>query len=236
MTQQTAGLVLHTIQHGETSVIARIFTRQLGVRSYIVKGVRSVKGRAKQNLLQPLSYLDMVVYNKTRDINFIKEMRPAQQWHTLDTQPTKTAIRFFASETLYKSLRSDDPTPALFDYVVQSMQQLDDEQSAVASYPLTFLIGLSRQLGIEPMDNYSAATPLFNISEGCFQSPMTAASQLSPAQSYLLHTYLAQEDRRQQPPREQRLELLASLIKYYQVHLTDFKNFKSHEVLHSVLE
>lgn len=237
MTQQTTGLVLHTTLYGETSVIARIFTRQLGVRSYIVKGVRTPKGRTKQNLLQPLSYLDMVVYTKPRDINFIKEMRPAQQWRTLDTQPEKTAIRFFASEALYKSLRADDPTPELFDYVVHSMEQLDNEQQAVVSYPLTFLIGLSRQLGIEPLDNYSTSTPYFNLSEGCFQSAPAAASQLSAYQSQLLHAYLDNSEGQDvRAPREQRLELLASLISYYQIHLSDFKNFKSHEVLHNVLD
>ena len=62
-TLSTPALVLHTTQYKETSVIAKIFTRQLGVRSYILKGVRKGGSRTKQNLLQPLSYLDLVVYN-----------------------------------------------------------------------------------------------------------------------------------------------------------------------------
>ena len=67
--------MLHTTPYSESSVVAKVFTRQLGVRSYIIKGVRGRGGRVKQNLLQPLSSLDMVVYNNEKtDLNYIKEL------------------------------------------------------------------------------------------------------------------------------------------------------------------
>lgn len=240
MLLNTPGLVLHTTRYGETSVIARVFTRQLGVRPYIVKGVRSPQGRTKQNLLQPLSYLDMVVYDKPRnEINFIKEMQPARQWQTLDTQPVKTALRFFASETLCKSLRDAEPSPDIFDYVVETMQRLDNESFSIGSYPLTFMLGLTRHLGIEPMDNYSQREPCFNLSEGCFQSPSRLQPQLTSQQSFLLHHYLEAIRTGHPSPMaslSERQALLSCVIAYYQVHLSDFKNFKSHEVLHGVLQ
>ncbi|MBR1792715.1 MAG: DNA repair protein RecO [Bacteroidales bacterium] len=240
MLLNTTGIVLHTTRYGETSVIARIFTRKLGVRPYIVKGVRSPKGRSKQNLLQPLSYLDMVVYDKPRnEINFIKEMQPARQWQTLDTHMAKTTLRFFASEALSKSLHEAEPMPELFDYVVDTMQRLDEERHFIGGYPLTFMLGLTRHLGIEPLDNYSLQEPCFNLSEGCFQSPSRFQPQLSPQQSFLLHHYL-EASRTGSPspvvPLSDRQALLNSVISYYQVHLSDFKNFKSHEVLHGVLQ
>ena len=74
-TLSTPALVLHTTSYSESSVIAKIFTRQLGVRSYIIKGVRKSGSKTKQNLLQPLSHLDLVVYNNPKtQINYIKEM------------------------------------------------------------------------------------------------------------------------------------------------------------------
>ncbi len=54
MLLSTPGLVLHTTPYGESSVVAKVFTRQLGVRSYIIKGVRNGRSRVKQNLMQPL--------------------------------------------------------------------------------------------------------------------------------------------------------------------------------------
>ena len=239
MLQKTTGLVIHTTPYGETSLIAKVFTRQLGLRSYLVKGVRSTKGRTKQNLMQPMSYLDMVVYDKPRDINFIKEMQPAHHWQTLDTQPQKTALRFFASEALYKSLREAEPSPTLFDYVVEQMLQLDDTACNIAAYPIMFLLGLSRHLGIEPLDNYSKREGCFNLSEGCFQSQSAIYPQMTRETSLLLHNYLQSVHSGTTPtgiPLADRQMLLANLIAYYEVHLAGFGNFKSHEVLHAVLK
>ena len=52
MLLSTPGLVLHTTPYSESSVVAKVFTRQLGVRSYIIKGVRGPRGRVKQICLQ----------------------------------------------------------------------------------------------------------------------------------------------------------------------------------------
>ena len=122
---RTTGMVLHTTNYSETSVITKIFTRQLGVRSYILKGVRSTTGRAKVNLLQPMSYLELVVYdNPKKQINFIKEIAPAQGQSAYETDPIVTSVRFFMAELLYKSLREDEPLPALFDYCAEVITQI----------------------------------------------------------------------------------------------------------------
>jgi valyl-tRNA synthetase len=50
MLLSTPGLVLHTTPYSESSVVVKVFTRQLGVRSYIIKGVRGRGGRVKRKL------------------------------------------------------------------------------------------------------------------------------------------------------------------------------------------
>jgi len=56
----TAGIVLHQMKYGETSVIVKIFTEELGLQSYIVRGVRSKKAKIKYNLLQPGNILKVL--------------------------------------------------------------------------------------------------------------------------------------------------------------------------------
>ena len=88
----TPGIVLHTTPYGETSLIAKVLTRELGLRSYIVKGVRTQAARTKQGLFQPMTELDMVVYNNTKtDLNYTKELSPRHP-ETL-TQSSNQAIR-----------------------------------------------------------------------------------------------------------------------------------------------
>ena len=44
MLLSTPGLVLHTPPYAETSVVVKVFTRLLGVQSYLVKGVGAGEG------------------------------------------------------------------------------------------------------------------------------------------------------------------------------------------------
>ena len=234
--------MLHTTQYAETSVIAKIFTRQLGVRSYILKGVRKGGSRTKQNLLQPLSYLDLVVYNNPKtQLNYLKEIAPHGGQKTvvsddMSDEAIHNALRFFMTELLYKTLREEEPMPELFDYVVDSAQFNGDGQT-LSHQPILFLLTVSRHLGIEPLDNYSQREPLFDQQGGrfCFAGENT----LNQSTSQLLHYYLQAVNSGEPIPLttlSQRTELINRLLEYFQLHLAEFRNFKSHEILHTVLQ
>ncbi|MCQ2274505.1 MAG: DNA repair protein RecO [Bacteroidales bacterium] len=237
-TLSTLGLVLHTTQYAETSVIVKIFTRQLGVRSYIVKGVRKGKSRTKQNLLQPLSYLELVVYNNPKSsLNYIKEMVPYNSSHIKDMdmgmQAINNALRFFMTELLYKTLREEEPMPDLFDYVADVAYC----QSPSPGLPIAFMITVARYMGIEPLDNYSMREPLFDLDGGrfCFSGNSTLDRECSQ----LLHYYLqsvSSDEVEPLAPLQLRTELINSLLSYFQLHLTEFRGFRSHEILHTVLQ
>ena len=244
-TISTPALVLHTTAYSETSVIAKLFTRQLGVRSYILKGVRKGGSRTKQNLLQPLCYLDLVVYNNPRSpINYLKEIAPHElvgktSVPSMSDEAIRNAVLFFMTELLYKSLREEEPDMELFDFVVDTLVQLQQPVSSVHSYlPLLFMLRLSHYLGIEPLDNYSSREPLFDLQNGRYQ--YSGDHALDSSTSLLLHYFLqAVRNNDKECPittLTQRTELINRLLEYYQLHLAEFKNFKSHEILHTVLQ
>ena len=149
-TLSTSALVLHTTEYSESSVIAKLFTRQLGVRSYIIKGVRKSGSRTKQNLLQPLSHLDLVVYNNPKNqINYIKEIGPhlahtpqSDNLFPASYMAIHNALRFFMTEVLYKTLREEEPMPELFDYVADSSQP-GEESAQLAQRPILTITALS---------------------------------------------------------------------------------------------
>jgi len=241
-TLSTPALVLHTTQYKETSVIAKLFTRQLGVRSYILKGVRKGGSRTKQNLLQPLSYLDLVVYNNPKtQINYLKEIAPhvrevPQISEDMSDEAVHNALRFFMTELLYKTLREEEPMPELFDYVVDSTQ-FGERGEKLSNQPILFLLTVARHLGIEPLDNYSQREPLFDLQNGRFC--YSGENILGSSTSQLLHYYLQVVNESGEAPLTtltQRTELINRLLDYFQLHLTEFRNFKSHEILHTVLQ
>ncbi len=259
----TPGLVLHTTPYSESSVVVKVFTRQLGVRSYIIKGVRGRGGRikrklgdqsgAKLSLLQPLSSLDMVVYNNEKtDLNYIKELSPrhsstVSSFHSLSLpvtpshSPIENALRFFMTEVLYKALREAEPMPALFDYVESSNSSLSTFHFPLSTFPISFLLTVARHLGIEPLDNYSFREPLFDLQEGRFVATPTETT-LSSSLSENLHEYLLSFHSLSLPftpshsPLDDRTALINALITYYHLHLSGFSHFHSHEILHTILK
>lgn len=239
MLLSTPALVLHTTEYSESSVIAKVFTRQLGVRSYILKGVRKGGSRTKRNLLQPLSYLDMVVYaNPKTTLNYVKELAPHTPTFThSDNQAITSSVIFFMTELLYKTLREEEPDQDLFDYIVSSLEQLRQPLPAMhAQMPLLFLLRLTRYLGLWPRDNYSLREPLFDMQEGCFRA--VGETTIGRDSSRLLHEYLMSLEQGTTCPAAslaQRTELMNRLIEYLQMHLEGFKDFHSHEILHTIL-
>ena len=246
MLLSTPGLVLHTTPYSESSVVVKVFTRQLGVRSYIIKGVRGPRGRVKQNLLQPLSCLDMVVYdNPKTDLNYIKEISPRHSSPGLGelsdegglrsvSSPIQNALRFFMTEVLYKAMREAEPMPALFDYV----DAVFCEQCETKHLPITFLLTVAYHLGIEPLDNHCTREPYFDLQEGRFVSSPTETT-LTPALSTTLHEYLLSYHSLSLPFTHtlgSRRELIDALIAYFQLHLSGFSHFHSHEILHTILK
>ena len=235
MTLSTPGLVLRTTPYAESSVVARVFTRQLGVQSYMIKGVRSARGRVKQNMLQPLSSLDMVVYaNPKTDLNHVRELAPRHPGQMPD--PVGNALRFFMTEVLYKALRAEEPLPELWDYVEQTTSAL---QPPPSSLPIRFMLTVAHHLGIEPLDNHDAHHPCFDLQEGRFVAAPTETT-LSPQLSTVLHEYLSSFHSPSLPftpfhSSVTRRDLLDTLIAYFQFHLPGFGQLHSHEILHTIL-
>ena len=230
--------MLHTTPYGESSLIAKVLTRELGLRSYIVKGVHTQAARTKQGLFQPMTELEMVVYNNSKtDLNYTKEISPRhpETYTQSSNQAVKHSLLFFMAEVLYRSLHEAEPLPALYDYVTETISTL---QPPLATLPIRFMLGVACHLGIEPLDNYSVAEPLFSLDDGRYVGGQRELTHtLDIEQSQMLHQLLT-DDCQPSTANYQlstRTALLNSLIEYYRIHLSTFSEFKSHEILHTVL-
>lgn len=239
----TPGLVLHTTKYSESSVIAKIFTRQLGVRSYILKGVRNTRSRTKQNLLQPLSHVDLAVYDSPRaTINYVKDIHLAGAYPNIAMDSARMALVFFMNEILLKLLREEDPQPEVFDYVVSELERIDGDSLRFSTQPQLFLLRLSALLGVEPMNNYSLGESLFSLREGRFVQPPTLLDSpealyplLDSEQSLQFHYVLASLHGGEFPAEIDHHQLLMNLIEYLGIHMPECRDLKSVDVLHALL-
>lgn len=233
----TEGIVLHSIPFSESSIIVHIFTRTMGVRSYIVKGVHSRNGKIRRNQLEPFNHIELTAYHSSKsDLLHVKEislLSIGEEHSMIDD-----ALRFFKTELLYKTLRNEDPQPELFDHLISQSPY------PITHQPILFMLTLSHYLGIEPMDNYSHHNIYFNPIEGRFVSTINATKNSLPEEifdvecSTLLHNYLQTIHHAAPLPvatQSKRNQLLDLLLKYYSLHLNELHHITSHQILHTVL-
>lgn len=242
MIANTKGFVLRTIPYSESSVIAKIFTQHDGLQSFIIKGVRSSKGRNKQNMLQPLSYIDFTFYqNSKAEIKYIKEIKPAKQWSSIPYDYTKTSILFFMTELLYKTVREEEENHTMFRHILNSVSTLDELNEALANFPIAFMLSTAKHLGIVPLNNYDSQHTIFSMHEGRFvnDNPLVYTKQqtlLNKDTSLVLHQYLSTVSPTPTPPFALRMSVLTALLDYYKIHFNDLRDFQSHLILHEVLQ
>ncbi|MCS6934886.1 MAG: DNA repair protein RecO [Chitinophagales bacterium] len=231
-------IVLQTIKYSETSIITKLYTDQHGLVSFIVKGVRSVRGKGKAVLFQPLNILHVTyAHRSNKNLQYLREYRQEYVYQSIPHQPLKTAVALFMLETLHRALRSEEADTALFDFVLQSFIRLD-QQSLRPDFHLYFLVFLSRYLGFAPRNNYSTDEPCFHLQDGIFVSAAHRSPLVLPeSESRYIYELLLADDYSAPPVHrhlDERRKTLRNLIRFYELHIENFHLY-SPDVLETVL-
>ena len=103
---KTKGIIFQTRKYSETSIIADVYTEEKGFRKYIISGVRKKNAKVSASLLQVMSIVDLVVYERPdRDLTRIKEIKPAYLYRSIPFEVRKGAVGLFMIEVARKTIR-----------------------------------------------------------------------------------------------------------------------------------
>jgi DNA repair protein RecO (recombination protein O) len=233
MLVKTHGFVLHTLKYSETSIISRIFTRELGLQSYMINGVRSTKGN-KAALFRPGNILELVSYFKRehKGLQRLKEFNFGVIYQQLPFHIIKSSLALFIIEVLNKVLTEEDPNPELYDFIESSFTELDNTNVDLGSFHLKFLGMLAMQLGFHPGGKFDPNTPYFDLIEGLSSAvPPSHTFYLMPRQT----TFFFNEQLNNPLDIAERRALLEKLLYYYNLHVDHFGETRSWEILREVL-
>ncbi len=235
------GIFLHQVKYSDSSVIAKIYTDQFGMQSFIVRGIGKSKKNKKAGLLQPLTLLDMVIwYNPKRDIHQLKELSAAYHFRNIQQKDfVKSSIAVFINEMIYKSIREQEQNQALFDFLFNSIKYLDLAEDDYLNFHLIFALQFSKYLGFFPAGNFADKLSYFDLREGRF-SPAEPlhADYISPEFTYSFRQLMSMsfsESVALKINNKQRRILLEHILNYYAFHLQGFGEMKSHHILEAVL-
>ncbi|MEJ2584108.1 MAG: DNA repair protein RecO [Robiginitalea sp.] len=234
---RTKAIVLSTLKYGDHSLIAKAFTSEAGLQSFMLKGIlRSRKGKLKSAFFQPLTQLEIIAKtNPSGKLGYIQEALLSYPYTSVHADIRKSSIALFLSEMLGQSIREQDPDPSLFEFLEASLQWLD-QHDKIANFHLGFLIGLTRHLGFYP-DTENLQAPFFDLVEGAFYrepslNPCMSGAEVEHFRKFLgtkfdvIHTIRLTQKERQ--------NLLSQLVSYFEVHLHGFSKPRSLVVLDAV--
>lgn len=240
MNEKTQGFVLQSIRYGDTSLIVKVYTRDSGLQTFMVKGVRGKASRNRAAFFQPMTFLRFVQTGKPKPngMGYMGDVEVDYAYQSIPNVMNKSAILMYVTELLSHALTQQERNEPLYAFIQQSMVWLDLVERDYANFPLYFTLEISRFLGFYPQTNYREHA-LFDMMEGQF----VAQVPLHPY--YLDETYSALFARLlnlgvDELPSVglsglQRNALTDALITFMRLHAPLLRDLQSHEVLKAVL-
>jgi len=225
MTHKTHGIVLGSIQYSETSIIAKIFTKALGLQAYIIHRVRVRKPRYSIALFQPLTLLDMVVYHKNqRNVQRVAEVQCHTSNNDILTNIKKATMAIFVAEFLIKVLREEGTNEQLFNFLWWEIVNLNKKTADYDFFYLTFLLQLSHYLGFGISSVQDIYIPLRRSGQywKIDRKVWKGLTTLLPNREYTCGTSI---------PKVVKRHILDVVIQFYQLHIDSLDTLKSLRVL-----
>jgi DNA repair protein RecO (recombination protein O) len=203
----------------------------------MVKGVlKSKRGKFRSSMFQILSLLDIEMqYRNKGQLEYFKEVQNINPLNGLQNNVYKSSIAMFMAEILKSVIFEEEQNESLFDFLKDSILLLDQSDS-FANFHLSFLTKLSAFIGFSPHLPENELDKYFNLNEGVFENQESAYSMTSENSAIfkqlvdfdLINSYQIKMSK------AQRLVMLKLLMSYYELHIENFKQPKSLEVIESI--
>jgi len=233
MKYKSRAIALSYLKQGESSIIAKIFTEEKGLQSFIVKGVRAKKSKKKLGLFQPLQLLSInATHLPKNSLQYISEIALEHTQITDGIDMKKNFLSIFVAEVISKVLLETEKDKALFRFIWELKIDLNSLEKINPNFPLIFLIRLSEYLGFSPSKEEINGA-YFNIELGGFTNNNQQLNYYIEKDN---STYLREllENKDINIPYKNRNEILLHLIQYYKLQHHELKNMTSHLIIESL--
>ena len=234
MTSSTSAIVLSKIRYKDNDIIVKIFTREYGAISFIVKGsAKSKKSKIKFVYFQELTIVNIQFnFNPNRNLQYIKDLEIKHHYSSSHTDLVKTSVIIFLSEMLSNIITHQKKEVELYDYIEESLIWYDTNHLN-SYFHLIFLLELTKYLGLYPdiSDNH---LPYFNLEEGIYESSKTSKYSIKDVNLNLFNNILGikfDSNHLLALNSEEKMEVLNIIITYYKLHINNFKGLKSLDII-----
>ncbi|MDR0790355.1 MAG: DNA repair protein RecO [Bacteroidales bacterium] len=210
MLQTTKAIVLNAFAYNETSLITKLYTKEFGLKGYIIKGVRKSKTSLSASLFQPLQLIEAEVYsNQRQSLQVLKTATIIEDLSFLRLNIVKSTLTMFLTEVISHSISGETSDQTMFDFLSDTIKSLNAaDNSLLAEFHLHFMIDFADILG-------------FNLINYDWEKDNEIAAFLNSTTPT--------------PTKIERNAILSTLISFYELHITAGRKILSHNVLHEIL-
>ena len=230
-------IVISTIKYSDTSLIVRLYTKKVGLVSFLLKGIlKSKKGKLRTAYFQPLNQLSVIFsYQEKKNLQLLKEAHVIHPYETIYTSVKKQSIVLFLSEILTSAIQEEENNTLLYEFLEHSLIWLDSHEQ-ISNFHLLFLLNLTKFLGFYP-DVSQSHKMGFHLKEGFFTDNLQTkevikGNEINQFKKLLGTNFDTVECMNFSKTERQRL--LRTLIRYFELHLGGFRIPKSLAVLETV--
>lgn len=239
MLVKTKAIVLHSFKYGETKIIVDMFTEEHGRLSCIATVGKSAKGKLKRQYFQPLTLVEAVAdMHRRTGLYPLKEAKVAAAYASIPFDPLKLPVALFVAEFLSNATRKEQPDRLTFAYIENSLRWLDGSTGGFANFHVVFMMRLTRFLGFYPnTDGYTEGS-WFDLRAASFapDAPLHH-DRLAPDEARKVNLLLRMNFATMhlfRMTRAERNRMTEIIIRYYKLHLPDFHELKSLDVVKEI--
>lgn len=237
---ETDAIVISSLKYRDSSLIVRCYCKELGLRSFMLKGILAAKkGGLKRSLFQPLNLIKITTQirnENTLGMNFIREGSFKVHFQEIPLNVKKNTIALFVSEVISRVIFEEgNPNKTFYEFLENSILRLEKMEFSPV-FHLKFLILLSDQLGFYP-NITEQEKKFFDIQNGYFCDNSTS-TQVIGGETILAFKELLNinfdDIIKLKISNQIRNDVLKFLINYFNIHLPRFGKLKSIAILHEI--
>ncbi|MBO4870995.1 MAG: DNA repair protein RecO [Muribaculaceae bacterium] len=236
MYEKLKGIVLATIKYSDRHNIVHIYTDSRGRMAFAVPIGNTRGARMRNAMLMPLSLVRFEArITAGRELSSLHDLQRAYPLSSLYGDPAKSAVAMFVGEVLSHVIQEQESNMALFRYIEAAVMTLEELEQGVANFHICFLYHLGAHLGIQPdMDTYQEGA-WFDMDGGVFSRvPAGGQHWMRPNEAaalYLISRMTFRNLHLFKFNREQRNEVLDTMLGYYRLHNSTLGSLRSPDIL-----
>lgn len=233
-TFKSEGIVLKSLKYSETSLILDIYSKEKGLCSFIVSGVRKAKSKMT-NVYKPMNLIDFIAYNADNKLSRIKEASYAYSYEALNLDVIKSSIGIFLIDLARSCIKEREQNEALYLFLKNELIRLDQTEGSIALLPLKYCISMASHLGFSLNNNFNIDTKFFDLESGGFMDNNLRKRYLLSEELSLHMHHLLSDSIEPALSKSERGQLLDQLINFFKIHIDGFKDLRSLSVLRTIL-